>query len=128
MTVQYTNAVKTARAAVVATGLDSGAGDASGDIACFTAGLAILLATCPLSNPAIASNANGLLTFDTITNGTVAGSGNPSNLAVALFRNRANTEQFRANFGVSGSDINGPSIAVNDGDTIEFTNLTLDAG
>lgn len=124
MTIIYTNTIKTSLAAVIASALDAGATDPNGDIACWTAGLGILLTTLQMSNPAVVSNVNGLLTFGTIAQGTVAGSGNPSTLAIAQFRSRANTEVMRASFGTGGGDINGSVVSVSDGDLIEITNLT----
>jgi len=103
--------------------LDGGAGDATGDISFQTAG-AVALATCNLTNPAFGNASAGVATAAAIAQGTVSGSSNPSTIALAIFRNRANTEIFRCAVGTSGSDINLSSVAVNNSDTIDITSLT----
>lgn len=123
MAVTLTNTARSAAADAVVDLLDGGSGDATGDINFQTAG-AVSLATCNLSNPAFGAASNGVCTAAAISQGTVSGSSNPSTIAVALFRNRANTEIFRCAVGTSGSDINLSSVAVNNSDTIDISSLT----
>jgi hypothetical protein len=106
--------------------LDAGTpGDSAGDITFATAAAALNVCTCALTNPAFGAASTGVATADTISQGTVAGSANPSTIAVALFRDRANAEIFRCAVGTSGSDINLSSVVVNDDDTIDVTSLTF---
>lgn len=125
MAVTLTTAARNAAADAVVDLLDGGTpGDASGDITFATSGAAVNLCTCALTNPAFGAASSGVATAATISQGTVSGSSNPSTIAVALFRNRANTEIFRCAVGTSGSDINLSAVAVNNGDTIDITSLT----
>lgn len=123
MAVTLTNAARSAAADAVVDRLDLGSGDATGDIQLQTAGGAAL-ATLNLSNPAFGAASNGVATANAISQGTVSGSSNPSTIAVAVFRDRANAEVFRCAVGTSGSDINLSSVAVNNSDTVDITSLT----
>jgi hypothetical protein len=89
-----------------------------------TAAAALNLAECLLTNPAFGAASTGVCTAAAIAQGTVAGSGNPSTIAVALFRDRDDAEIFRCAVAASGSDINLSSVSVNDDDTIDITSLT----
>lgn len=124
MAVTLTTAARNAACDAIVDLLDGGAGDATGDIAFSTSAPAIL-ATCNLDDPAFGAASNGVATAGTIAQGTVSGSSNPSTVALALFRNKANTEIFRCAVGTSGSDINLSSVSVNDDDTIDVTSLTF---
>lgn len=125
MALTFTNASKSTLADTATGLLNSGAGDAAGDIAWYTAAN-LLLATSALSNPAFGAAVNGVADGNPVTQAVVAGSANPSNLSYAAFRNRANVEQFRGSIGVTGSGANveGASVAVNDGDTLDITDMT----
>ncbi len=124
MAVTLTTAARNAACNAIVDLLDAGSGDAAGDIA-FSTSAPATLAECDLSNPAFGNASTGVATADTIDPGTVAGSANPSTVALALFRNRDDTEVFRCAVGTSGSDINLSSVSVNDGDTITITSLTF---
>jgi hypothetical protein len=104
--------------------LDGGSGDATGDINFQTSG-GTPLATCTLAATAFGAAATGVATAGAIAQGVVAGSANPSTIAKALFRNKSNAEIFQCAVGLSGSDINLSSVAVNNGDTIDITSLTV---
>lgn len=123
MAVTLTNSARSAAADAVVDLLDGGAGDATGDINWQTAG-AVALGTSNLANPAFGAASNGVCTAGAIAQAVVSGSSNPSTIALAVFRNRANTEVFRCAVGTSGSDINLSSVSVNNGDTIDITSLT----
>lgn len=123
MAVTLTTAARNAAADAVVDLLDGGAGDASGDIA-FATAADLVVCICAMSNPAFGAANTGVATASAISQGTVAGSGNPSTITKAFFRNRANTEIFRCAVGTSGSDINLSSVSVNDDDTIDITSLT----
>jgi len=125
MAVTLTTAARNAACDAIVDLLDGGAGDAAGDITFATSGAALNLCTCAMSNPAFGAASTGVATASAISQGTVSGSGNPSTIAVALFRNRANTEIFRCAVGTSGSDINLSSVSVSDSDTIDITSLTF---
>jgi hypothetical protein len=100
--------------------LDGGTGDATGDIA-FSTSAPATLCICNLANPAFGNSSTGVATANAIAQGTVSTGGT---IALALFRNRANTEIFRCAVGTSGSDINLSSVVVNTSDTIDVTSLT----
>jgi hypothetical protein len=120
MAVILTTAARNAAADAVVDLLDGGAGDATGDIAFSTSAPATLCIN-NLSNPAFGAAAAGVATAAAIAQGTVTTGGT---IALALFRNRANTEIFRCAVGTSGSDINLSSVVVNISDTIDITSLT----
>lgn len=121
MAVTLTTAARNAAADAVVDLLDGGTpGDSAGDIA-FSTSAPATLCICPLSNPAFGAASTGVATAAAITQGTVATAGT---IALALFRNRANTEIFRCAVGTSGSDINLSSVAVSVSDTIDVTSLT----
>ena len=124
MAVTLTTAARNAACDAIVDLLDGGSGDATGDIA-FSTSAPATLATCNLAATAFGSAATGVATAGTIAQGTVSGSSNPSTIALALFRNKANTEIFRCAVGTSGSDINLSAVAVNNGDTIDVTSLTF---
>lgn len=126
MAVTLTTAARNAACDAIVDLLDAGTpGDAAGDLTFATASAALNVCTCAMTNPAFGASSTGVATAATISAGTVSGSGNPSTVAVALFRNRANTEIFRCAVGTSGSDINLSSVSVSDGDTITVTSLTF---
>lgn len=127
MAVTLTTAARNASCDAVVDLIDGGSGDASGDLTFATAAAATNLCTCPFSTTAFGSASTGVATAAAITQGTVAGSSNPSTIAVALFRNKSNTEIFRCAVGTSGSDINLTNVSVNNGDTIDVTSLTVTA-
>jgi hypothetical protein len=120
MAVTLTTTARNAAADAVVDLLDGGAGDATGDIA-FSTSAPATLCTCNLANPAFGSASAGAATANTIAQGTATAAGT---VALALFRNRANTEIFRCAVGTSGSDINLSSVAIGIGDTIDVTSLT----
>jgi hypothetical protein len=125
MSVTLTTTARNAACDALVDLLDTGSGDAEGDLTFATSGAALNLCTCAFSNPAFGASATGVATANAIGQGVVAGSSNPSTIAVALFRNRANTEMWRCAVGISGSDINLEAVAVNNGDTIDITDLTF---
>lgn len=124
MPVTLTTAARNAACDAIVDLLDGGSGDATGDIA-FSTSAPATLAVCNLAATAFGSASSGVATAGTIAQGTVSGSSNPSTIALALFRNKANTEIFRCAVGTSGSDINLSSVSVNDSDTIDVTSLTF---
>lgn len=101
--------------------LNGGTGDASGDIF-FTTSSDVGCATLPLSNPAFQATVAGTATANTITPDTNAVGGTTTR---AQFRNRANTEIFRCNVGISGSDINLTSNVIPPGGTVQLTSVTF---
>jgi hypothetical protein len=120
MAVTLTTTARNAAADAVVDLLDGGAGDATGDIA-FSTSAPATLCVCNLQNPAFGAASSGVATASTPSQGTATAAGTA---ALALFRNRANTEIFRCAVGTSGSDINltNTNIAIND--TIDVTSLT----
>lgn len=124
MAVTLTTAARNAACDAIVDLLDGGSGDATGDIA-FSTSAPATLCVCNLAATAFGSASTGTATAGTIATGTVSGSSNPSTVALALFRNKANTEIFRCAVGTSGSDINLSSVSVNDSDTIDVTALTF---
>ncbi len=124
MAVTLTTAARNAACDAIVDLLDGGSGDSTGDIA-FSTSAPATLCVCTLAATAFGSSSSGTATAGTIAAGTVSGSSNPSTVALALFRNKANTEIFRCAVGTSGSDINLSSVSVNDGDTITVSSLTF---
>lgn len=124
MAVTLTTAARNAACDAIVDLLDGGSGDATGDIA-FSTSAPATLCVCNLSATAFGAASSGVATAASISSGTVSGSSNPSTVALALFRNKANTEIFRCAVGTSGSDINLSSVSVNDGDTISVSSLTF---
>lgn len=125
MAVTLTTAARNAACDAVVDLIDGGSGDATGDLTFATTGAGTNLCTCNFSATAFGAASTGVATAATISQGTVSGSSNPSTIAVALFRNKANTEIFRCAVGTSGSDINLTNTSVNDSDTIDITSLTV---
>jgi hypothetical protein len=123
MSVTLTTAARNAACDAVVDLLDTGSGDATGDIAFQTSGN-VTVCTNNLAATAFGSSSTGVATAGTIAQGTVSGTANPSTISQALFRNKSNTEQFRCAVGTTGSDINLSSVSVNDGDTIDISSLT----
>jgi hypothetical protein len=120
MAVTLTSTARNAAADAVVDLLDTGSGDATGDIAFSTSG-PVTLCVCTLSNPAFGSAASGVATANAITQGIATAGGT---CALALFRNRANTEIFRCAVGTSGSDINLSNVSIAISDTISISALT----
>jgi hypothetical protein len=120
MAVTLTTAARNAAADAVVDLIDGGAGDATGDIA-FSTSTPTTLCICNFSATAFGSASTGVATANAISQGTATAAGT---CALALFRNKANTEIFRCAVGTSGSDINlsNTTIAIND--TIDVTSLT----
>lgn len=124
MAVTLATAARNAACDAIVDLLDGGTGDATGDIA-FSTSAPATLCVCTLAATAFGAASSGVATAGTIASGTVSGSSNPSTVALALFRNKANAEIFRCAVGTSGSDINLSSVSVNDGDTITVSSLTF---
>lgn len=120
MAVTLTTAARNAACDAIVDLLDTGSTDPTGDIA-FSTSAPATLCTNNLANPAFGSSSVGVATAGTIAQGTVATGGT---IALALFRNRANTEEFRCAVAQSASDINLTSVIVNIGDTIDVSSLT----
>lgn len=120
MAVTLTTAARNAAADAVVDLLDGGSGDSTGDIAFSTSAPATLCIN-NLAATAFGSASSGVATAGTIAQGTVTTAGT---IALALFRNKSNTEIFRCAVGTSGSDINLSSVAVSVSDTIDVTSLT----
>lgn len=120
MGITLTTAARNAAADAVVDLLDGGSGDATGDIA-FSTSVPATLCVCNLSSTAFGAASSGVATANAISQGTVATAGT---IALALFRNKANTEIFRCAVGTSGSDINLSGVAVSVSDTIDVTSLT----
>jgi hypothetical protein len=123
MAVTLVTAARNAACNAIVDLLDTGTTDATGDIA-FSTSAPVTLCVNNLANPAFGNSSTGVATAGTIAQGTVSGSSNPSTIALALFRNRDNTEQFRCAVATSGSDINLTNVSVNNGDTIDISSLT----
>ena len=124
MAVTLTTAARNASCNAIVDLIDGGSGDASGDLAFATAG-DVVVCECDFSTTAFGNASTGVATAAAISQGTVAGSANPSTITKAFFRDKADTEQFRCAVGTSGSDINLSSVVVNDDDTIDITSLTF---
>jgi hypothetical protein len=122
MSVTLTTATRTVACDAIVDLVDTGSGDATGDMAFGNSGGTLCVNN--MTNPAFGAASSGVATAATIADGTVSGSSNPSTIDRCLFRNRANTEQFRCAVSTSGSDINLTNVTVNNGDVIQMTSLT----
>lgn len=120
MAVILTTTARNAACDAVVDLLDGSTGDATGDIAFSTSAPATLCVN-NLTNPAFGSASSGVATAATIAQGVASAAGT---CALALFRNRANTEIFRCAVGTSGSDINLSNTTIAISDTIDVTSLT----
>lgn len=121
MAVTLTTTAKNAACDAIVDLVDSGAGDATGDLSFATSGVSVLC-TCNFANPAFGAASSGVATANAIATGTASAAGTA---ALALFRNRANTEMFRCAVSTSGSDINLSSVTIAINDTITISSLTV---
>jgi hypothetical protein len=121
MAVTLTTTARNAACDAIVDLIDGGSGDATGDIAFSTSAPATLCVN-NMAATAFGSASTGVATAGTIAQGTVSTGGT---IALALFRNKANTEIFRCAVGTSGSDINLSSVTVSTNDTIDVSSLTF---
>lgn len=123
MAMTLTSAAASAAADAVVDLLDGGSGDSTGDIAFYNAGATTLLCTCNLAATAFGAASSGVATAGAVSQGTVQIAGT---IALALFRNKSNTEIFRGSVSLAGAggDIVLSGTAVNVNDTIDITALT----
>lgn len=124
MAVTLSTAARDAACNAIVDLLDGGSGDANGDLAFATSGDTVVC-ECELSATAFGASSTGVATAATISQGTVAGSANPSTIAKAFLRNKADAVIITCAVGTSGSDINLSSVSVNDDDTIDISSLTF---
>lgn len=121
MAVTLTTAAKNAACDAIVDLLDGGSGDATGDIA-FSTSVPATLCICNTAATAFGSASSGVATAGTIAQGTATAGGT---IALALFRNKSNTEIFRCAVSTSGSDINLTSVTISTSDTIDVSSLTV---
>lgn len=121
MAVTLTTAAKNGACDGIVDLIDGGSGDATGDLAFATSGASVLCA-CNFSATAFGAASSGTATAAAISQGTATAGGT---IAIALFRNKANTEIFRCAVGTSGSDINLSQLTINISDTIDISSLTV---
>lgn len=123
MATTLTTAARNAACNAIVDLLDIGAG-ANATISWQTAA-DLEVAVSAMAGTAFGAASVGVATAAAIAQAVVAGSANPSTIAKALFKDQDGAEVFRCAVGLSGSDINGSSVSVNDDDTIDVTSLTF---
>jgi hypothetical protein len=88
----------------------------------------ILLATCTLSKPS-ASVANGILTFNSITDGTgTAGAGSGTSATWARIKDGSGNFVADCSVGTTGADINLNSTIIATDQTVAVTSATITEG
>ena len=97
----------------------SGAQPATPDVAI---GAQVLLATLTFSATAFAAAVNGVATANAITSGTAVGT---NTAAWARLLSGGGTAVFDCTVGVSGCDINVPTIAISTGENVSVSSFTL---
>jgi hypothetical protein len=120
MAVTYTTAVKNARLNAVTTAIGT-----TGVLEIGNAGMALVLATIPLANPAAPAASGGVLTFTMPQSDTTAD--NTGTAAAARIRTAtAGTDIVTGlTVGTSGSDINLDSTSITAGQTVTITSATI---
>jgi len=125
MATTHTTAIRNGLADYAVDSIDTGTGDATGDLVFMTAG-DVTVATLAFSNPAYGDASVGVATAATISSDPSAVGG-----TVALYKvqNRDNTEVFRGSVTATGGggDIELSSVAVGATDTVSVSSLTYTA-
>jgi hypothetical protein len=125
MSLTHTTAVRNGLADYTVDQVDTGAGDATGDLVIMTSG-DTEVATLTMANPAFGAASSGTATANTITDDTSATGGTA---AKAKLQNRDNTEIVRCSVTATGGggDIELSSVVVGAGDTVSVSALTYSA-
>ena len=120
MAVTYTTAVKNARLDAVTTAIGT-----TGVLEIGTTGMASILASITLNNPAAAGAASGVLTFSGFPKNATAG--NSGTAAAARIRTGTGGTDIVTGLtvGTSGSDINLNSVSITSGQTVTISNATI---
>ena len=120
MAVTYTTAVKNARLDAVTTAIGT-----TGVLEIGTTGMASILASITLSNPAAAAAASGVLTFSGFPKNATAG--NSGTAAAARIRTATGGTDIVTGLtvGTSGSDINLNSVSITSGQTVTISSATI---
>lgn len=123
MAITHPTAVRNGLADHVVDQLDTGTGDASGDMI-ITTSVPATLVTIALQNPSFGAAASGTATMNGSPSGTATASGTAAEFEC---RNRANTTKFSGAVATSGSDLNisNTTIAIND--KVQITSFTYSA-
>lgn len=125
MALIHVTAVRNTLADAIATAIDAGTTNPQGDLVFMTSG-DVEVATLPLSNPACAAAAAGIITYNAITSDTTATGG-----TVALFKiqDRDAGEVYRGDVTATGGggDIELSSLAIGAGDTVSMSSLTYES-
>ena len=120
MAVTYTTAVKNARLDAVTTAIGT-----TGVLEIGTTGMASILASITLNNPAAAAAASGVLTFSGFPKNATAG--NSGTAAAARIRTATGGTDIVTGLtvGTSGSDINLNSTSITSGQTVTISSATI---
>lgn len=120
MAVTYTTAVKNARMNAVTTAIGT-----TGVLEIGTTGMASVLATIPLANPAAPGAASGVLTFTMPQSDTSADA--TGTAAAARIRTATGGTDIVTGLtvGTTGSDINLDTTSINAGQTVTITSATI---
>jgi hypothetical protein len=120
MAVTYTTAVKNARLNAVTTAIGT-----TGVLEIGTTGMASILASITLNNPAAAAAASGVLTFSGFPKNATAG--NSGTAAAARIRTSTGGTDIVTGLtvGTSGSDINLNSTSITSGGTVTISSATI---
>lgn len=120
MAVTYTTAVKNARMNAVTTAIGT-----TGVLEIGTTGMASVLATIPLANPAAPAASGGVLTFTMPQTDTAADA--TGTAAAARIRTASGGTDIVTGLsvGLTGSDINLDSVSITAGQTVTMTSATI---
>jgi hypothetical protein len=120
MAVTYTTAVKNARLDAVTTAIGT-----TGVLEIGTTGMASILASITLNNPAAAAAASAVLTFSGFPKNATAG--NSGTAAAARIRTATGGTDIVTGLtvGTSGSDINLNSVSITSGQTVTISSATI---
>jgi hypothetical protein len=121
MAITLTTTARNAACDAVVDLIDTGTGDANGDIVIMTSS-DVEVATLAFANPAFGDAATGVATANTIAADTTATGGTA---ALFKFQNRDNNEVLRGSVATSGSDLNLSSLSIGAGDTISISSFTV---
>jgi len=124
MAITHPNPVRQGLADHVVDQLDTGTGDANGDLVIQTTASATLV-TIALQDPSFgAASTAGVATMNGSPSGTAAATGTAGQF---VMQNKANTAKISGAVAATGSDLNLSSTSINSGDKVKITSFTYTA-
>jgi hypothetical protein len=121
MAVTYTTAVKNARLNAVTTAIGT-----TGVLEIGTTGMATVLATIALANPAAGAASGGVLTFSSFPRSDTSADASGTAAAARIRTATGGTDIVTGlTVGTTGSDINLDSVAISAGQTVTINSMTI---